>query len=92
LIADNPAAGIKAPTKEVSRERVLSLDELKDVLVAAQRMGYPTAPVSLKADPTVRQARWVSNQIGKSLGLIKCVVVSQKGVYLSERQSRHAPR
>ena len=39
LIADNPAAGIKAPTKEVSRERVLSLDELKDVLVAAQRMG-----------------------------------------------------
>ena len=45
LIADNPAAGIKAPTKEVSRERVLSLDELKDVLVAAQRMGYPWGPL-----------------------------------------------
>ena len=45
LIADNPAAGIKAPTKEVSRERVLSLDELKDVLVAAQRIGYPWGPL-----------------------------------------------
>jgi integrase len=45
LIADNPAAGIKAPTKEVSRERVLSLGELKDVLVAAQRMGYPWGPL-----------------------------------------------
>ena len=45
LIADNPAAGIKAPTKEVSRERVLSLDELKDVLVSAQRMGYPWGPL-----------------------------------------------
>ena len=45
LIADNPAAGIKAPTKEVSRERVLSLDELKDVLAAAQRMGYPWGPL-----------------------------------------------
>jgi len=45
LIADNPVAGIKAPAKEVSRERVLSLDELNDVLGAAQRMGYPWGPL-----------------------------------------------
>ena len=45
LIADNPAAGIKAPAKENSRERVLSLNELKDVLVAAQRIGYPWGPL-----------------------------------------------
>jgi len=45
LIADNPATGIKAPAKEVSRERVLSLDELKDVLLAAQRIGYPWGPL-----------------------------------------------
>ena len=45
LIADNPAAGIKAPAKEFSRERVLSLDELNDVLVAAQRIDYPWGPL-----------------------------------------------
>ena len=45
LIVDNPAAGIKAPAKEVSRERVLSLDELKDLLAAAGRIGYPWGPL-----------------------------------------------
>ena len=45
LIADNPAAGIKAPAKEISRERVLSLDELNNLLVAAQHMGYPWGPL-----------------------------------------------
>jgi len=45
LIADNPATGVKAPAKEVSRERVLSLDELKNVLVAAQSIGYPWGPL-----------------------------------------------
>ena len=28
LLSNNPAAGVKAPAKEISRERVLSLDEL----------------------------------------------------------------
>ena len=45
LIVDNPAAGIKAPAKEVSRERVLSIDELKDLLAAAERIGYPWGPM-----------------------------------------------
>jgi integrase len=45
LIADNPTAGIKAPAKEVSRERVLSLDELNNVLIAARRIGYPWGPL-----------------------------------------------
>lgn len=45
LIIDNPAAGIKAPAKEVSRERVLSIDELKDLLAAAERIGYPWGPL-----------------------------------------------
>lgn len=45
LIVDNPAAGIKAPSKEVSRERVLSIDELKDLLAAAERIGYPWGPM-----------------------------------------------
>jgi integrase len=45
LIVDNPAAGIKAPAREVSRERVLSIDELKDLLAAAERIGYPWGPL-----------------------------------------------
>jgi integrase len=45
LLVDNPAAGIKAPAKEVSRERVLSIDELKDLLAAAERIGYPWGPL-----------------------------------------------
>lgn len=45
LIVDNPATGIRAPSKEVSRERVLSIDELKDLLAAAERIGYPWGPM-----------------------------------------------
>ena len=45
LIADNPAAGIEAPAKEVSRERVLSLDELQALMVAAARIDYPWGPL-----------------------------------------------
>lgn len=45
LIADNPVAGIKPPAKEISRERVLSLDELQKVLAAAKRVGYPWGPI-----------------------------------------------
>jgi integrase len=45
LLVDNPAAGIKAPAKEASRERVLSIDELRDLLAAAERIGYPWGPL-----------------------------------------------
>ena len=45
LIANTPTAGIKAPAKEVSRERVLSIDELNNLLGAAQRIGYPWGPL-----------------------------------------------
>ena len=45
LIANTPTAGIKAPAKEVTRERVLSIDELNNLLGAAQRIGYPWGPL-----------------------------------------------
>jgi integrase len=45
LLAESPAAGIKAPSKEVSRERVLTLKELNDVLAASTRIGYPWGPL-----------------------------------------------
>jgi integrase len=45
LLSNNPAAGVKAPAKEVSRERVLSLDELQALMGAATRIGYPWGPM-----------------------------------------------
>jgi len=45
LLSENPAAGIKAPSKEISRERVLTLDELRLVLDAARNIGYPWGPM-----------------------------------------------
>ena len=45
LLRNNPAAGVKAPAKEVSRERVLSLGELQALMVAAARIGYPWGPM-----------------------------------------------
>jgi integrase len=41
IIARNPTIGIKPPTKETPRERVLSDDELARVCKAAEAMGYP---------------------------------------------------
>jgi len=41
IIEVNPAAGIKAPTKEISRDRVLSDNELKALLRACLNDTYP---------------------------------------------------
>ena len=40
----SPAAGIKPPSVEKSRERVLDPDELSEVLKAAVTLGYPSGP------------------------------------------------
>ena len=50
VLRDNPAAGIKAPAREISRERVLTLMELQSVMEATTRISYPWGPmVSLLA-------------------------------------------
>jgi len=41
LIETNPCTGIKAPTAETARERVLSDEELKAVWLAAEPLGQP---------------------------------------------------
>ena len=46
LLNDNPAAGVKAPHEEKSRERVLRDDELKTVWLAADDMGRPFGPIT----------------------------------------------
>lgn len=44
VIEVSPIAGMKAPTVERSRDRVLSDDELRRVLRAADRLGWPFGP------------------------------------------------
>lgn len=46
LLDSNPADGVKAPTREKSRDRVLSDDELKAVWIAAKQIGYPFGPIT----------------------------------------------
>jgi integrase len=45
VLAANPAADVKRPTKEAPRERSLSDDELRAVLRACDAIGYPFGPV-----------------------------------------------
>lgn len=41
ILENSPCEGMRAPSKERSRERVLSDEELKSILVAARTMGHP---------------------------------------------------
>ena len=43
IIASSPCAGVKPPTPEQSRDRVLSDDELRDIWLAAEKLGGPFA-------------------------------------------------
>jgi integrase len=45
LISVSPVAGLKAPAREQSRERVLAVQELRAVLSGAEQMGYPFGPM-----------------------------------------------
>lgn len=45
IVEHSPAAGIKAPSREVDRDRVLSDDEIKAVWQAAEGMGWPFGPL-----------------------------------------------
>ena len=47
LMSDNPAAGVKAPTTEKSRDRVLTDGEIRKVCMAASQMGFPFGPITL---------------------------------------------
>jgi integrase len=45
LIASSPMAGVRAPNKEKSRDRVLTDAELAAVWHAADKVGYPLGPI-----------------------------------------------
>jgi integrase len=73
IIASSPCAGVKPPSAEHSRDRVLSDDELKRVLQAADKVGWPFGSVVKLLALTgqrrdeVGQMRWSEVDLEKRL-------------------------
>jgi integrase len=72
----NPAAGVKKPTREKPRERVLSDSELVKVWNAAEQLGYPAGPyiktlilTGARRDEA-REMRWCEVDLDKALWTI----------------------
>jgi integrase len=76
VLAANPCAGLKAPTAETSRDRVLSDDEIKQVWKASEAIGWPFGPfVKLllllgQRREEVAAMRWSEVDIDKALWTI----------------------
>ena len=76
IIELNPASGIKKPTRERERERVLSDDELRAVWSACETIGYPAGPLVQLLILTgvrrgeVRAMRWREVELEKRLWTI----------------------
>jgi integrase len=76
IVEASPAAGIRAPGREVARDRVLDDDELARVWNAADSMGWPWAGVvqllivTAQRRDEVREARWSEIDIERRLWTI----------------------
>jgi len=46
IIASSPCHGVKPPSGEHSRDRVLSDDEIRTIWISAEKMGYPYGPLT----------------------------------------------
>ena len=71
LLHDSPASGIKAPAKETSRERVLTLVELQGVMEAAASIGYPWGPMTALLVLTGQRLEEVANATWNEFNLDK---------------------
>lgn len=61
MIDANPLAGIRAPAREKSRDRVLTDDELARVIAACRVMNYPFGPYTLMLLATAQRRSEVAN-------------------------------
>lgn len=72
-LESSPAVGIKPPSVEKSRERVLKPEELAQVWTATDYLGYPTAPfirfliLTAQRRGEVATMRWSDVDVGKAL-------------------------
>ena len=72
-LAHSPCVGLKSPFKNVSRDRVLSDDELVRIWLAAETMSYPFGPyiklliLTAQRRNEVAKLRWEHLDLGKQL-------------------------
>lgn len=69
IIERSPAAGIKAPSKEISRDRVLADDEIKAVWQASVTEGWPFGPLVQLLMLTAQRRSEVAGMAWKEIDL-----------------------
>jgi len=73
ILTSSPAAGIKPPSKEESRDRVLTPAELGEVWNAGEVLGYPNGPffrfliLTAQRRGEVATMRWKDTDLGKAI-------------------------
>ena len=82
----SPCAGMKAPAKTVERKRVLTGDELSDVIHAADKMGYPFGPFTQILVLTGQRRDEVSGMRWRDLDLENGLWTQPEGSNKSERE------
>jgi integrase len=76
IVEANPAAGIKKPTKEKARERILTDEELRKVWQTSEQLGYPasayikTLILTGARRDEAREMRWREVDLDKGLWTI----------------------
>jgi integrase len=73
LIATNPCEGLKPPTKERARDRVLSDDEIKLFWRAADEVGWPFGPVFKLLLLTAQRRDEVATMEWSEIDLERCL-------------------
>jgi len=87
IIEASPVAGIKAPGKEESRDRVLTDGELAEVLAAADKMGWPFGAVvkllvlTGQRRDEVSTMKWSDVDFGRSLWTIPAAIAKNNRIH-----------
>jgi integrase len=76
ILETSPAANIKPPDREVSRDRVLSDDEIRSVWTCCDAVGHPFGPIfklllaTAQRREEVGRMRWADLDLGKGMWTI----------------------
>ena len=87
IIEASPVAGVKAPSKEESRDRVLSDVELVEVLAATEKMKYPFGPLlklmvlSAQRRDEVAGMRWQDIDLERAVWTIPASVAKNNTIH-----------
>jgi integrase len=87
ILEASPVSGIKAPGKEESRDRVLSDDELVEVMTAADSIGWPFGPVvkllvlTAQRRDEVAGMRWADLDLDRAVWTIPASVAKNNKIH-----------